>query len=179
MKYFLPLLALIALVSITRQTANAQAVAAVTRNAAAGTVYYNAEEAKPAASPETQSTCSNSRVMAKFSALFAGAVNQKWASIGDCYYVSFLNKGCKARAVFTAKGTMNYLITDLSPEQLPEHFRRRINSNYKGYAFLQAIEIAAYNAVAYQVVLEGTRRIVTLKFTADGMEELDAQTKAN
>lgn len=114
---------------------------------------------------------------AKFSTLFPAATNQKWTGKDNNVWVSFLNNGRKATASFTPKGKMNYVITDCAMEQLPESFRKTISKEYASYSLYNAIEIKAYDAVAYQVVLENASTYITLKFTSEGVEEIQQLKK--
>ena len=177
MKNLQPALVLIAFISLISQTSYSQHVAAGNRNSAADITYNALEEAKNPGGTETKLASSNSRLMAKFSKMFAGADNQRWKTIGDYYHVSFTYNGRKARAVFTSKGSMNYLITNFSLEHLPELLRSKISRDYTGYTLLQALEITAYDTVAYEAVLENDQRFITLKSTKDGIEELKEQKK--
>ncbi|CAN5894737.1 hypothetical protein BH24BAC1_BH24BAC1_11430 [soil metagenome] len=175
MKNLQPILVLIALISLISQTSYSQHVAANSRNSPTDITYNNLEDARDPGVTKTKLASSNSRLMAKFSKLFANADNQQWNTIGDYYHVSFINNGRKATAVFTSKGKMNYLITDFSLEQLPKSLRTKISGDYRGYTLLKALEITAYDTVAYQAVLENDQCFITLKYTADGIEELKEQ----
>lgn len=120
----------------------------------------------------------NPGVTAKFSTLFPTATDSKWTSSNNNFWVSFLNNGRKANASFTPKGKMNYVITDCTIEQLPGSFRKTINKEYSSYKLYNAIEIKAYNAVAYQAILENESAYITLKFTSEGVEEIQHCSKA-
>lgn len=121
---------------------------------------------------KTGSMVTNPLIAAKFATSFPAASNQQWTDNDKVFWVSFLNNGCKARASFNTKGKMNYLITDCAMEQLPEPFRKTINRKFALYTLYHAIKINAYDAVAYQVVLENTSTYITLKFTSEGVEEV-------
>lgn len=114
----------------------------------------------------------NAKTKASFVMQFPNASKPLWASIGDNYYVSFLNNGRKASAVFTAKGGMNYCMTECSMENLPESFRKTIQKEYAGYSLLKGTEIKAYGTIAYQAVLENNTGFKTLKYTEDGIEQI-------
>ncbi|MEO6232365.1 MAG: hypothetical protein ABJB11_23545 [Ferruginibacter sp.] len=120
----------------------------------------------------------NPAINAKFSALFPNATNLKWTASADNFWVSFLNNGRKGNASFTAKGKMNYSITDCGMEQLPGAFSKAINKEYPSYHLFNAIEITAHNTVAYQAILENAQGYITLKYTADGVEEIQQVKKA-
>lgn len=114
---------------------------------------------------------------ASFSTLFPNASQQKWTSSEGNSFVSFLNDGRKATASFTAKGKMNYVITDCRINDLPAAFSKNIQKDYAAYQLFHAIEIKAHGETAYQAVLENAAGFVTLKFTADGMEEIQQVKK--
>lgn len=114
---------------------------------------------------------------ASFSSLFPNASQQKWTATADNSFVSFLNEGRKARASFNTKGSLNYVITDCGINNLPAAFSKKLNDNYSGYKLFHAIEIKAYGETAYQAVMENASSFVTLKFTTDGMEELQQVKK--
>ena len=119
----------------------------------------------------------NPTVISKFSLLFPGATNLQWTGSKNNFWVSFLNKGRKCRASFTSNGKMNYAITDCLLEQLPGSFRKEIKKDYSDYNFYNAIEINAYNALTYQVVLENANSFTTLKYTSEGVEKIQQVKK--
>ncbi len=114
---------------------------------------------------------------AKFANLFPNATEQKWTAAAENYFVSFLNDGRKANASISAKGNLNYVITECTLNQLPEDFSTKIKNNYAGYQLFHASEIKAHNAIAYQAVIENTTGFITLKYTADGIEEIQQVKK--
>ncbi len=111
-------------------------------------------------------------VETKFAVLFPSAANLQWSGTDKNYWVSFLNNGRKTTASFTPKGKMNYVISDCTTDQLPAAFRNTIKKEYALYNLYNAIEIKAYNSVAYQAVLENSVNFITLKYTSDGVEEI-------
>ncbi len=112
-----------------------------------------------------------------FSILFPNASQQKWSTTAGNNFVSFLNDGRKATASFTARGNMNYVITNCDLNNLPEGFSKNIKSNYSDYKLFHAIEIKAYGQTAYQAILENATNFVTLKCTTDGIEEIQTVKK--
>ena len=116
-------------------------------------------------------------IVSKFSSLFPNATNLKWASSSDNSWVSFLNNNRKAKASLTPKGILNYIITDCAMENLPAAFSKRIANKYASYHLFNAIEIAAYSTVTYQAILENSKGYITLKYTSDGVEEIQRVKK--
>ncbi len=114
---------------------------------------------------------------ASFSTMFPNASQQKWSSAEENSFVSFLNAGRKATASFTTRGKMNYVITDCGMNDLPAAFSKNIKKDYASYQLFHAIEIKAHGETAYQAVLENAAGFVTLKFTADGIEEIQQVKK--
>ncbi len=125
----------------------------------------------------TTAVTANPVIAAKFSALVPGATNLQWTNTDDNCWVSFLNNGRKGNASFTPKGKMNYIIADCGMEQLPAAFRETIKKQYASYHLFNAIEVTAHHAVAYQAILENAQGYITLKYTADGIEEIQQVTK--
>jgi hypothetical protein len=119
----------------------------------------------------------NPAIAAKFSALFPAATNMRWTNSDKNFWVSFLNDGRKATASFTLKGKLNYVITDCVLEQLPESFLKLINKDYASHSLFNAIEIRAYDEVTYQAILENESGYITLKYTGEGVEELQRINK--
>ena len=111
-------------------------------------------------------------IVSKFSSLYPNATNLNWANTSNNYWVSFLNNNRKAKASFSPKGILNYIITDCAMENLPASFSKTIMSNYASYHLFNAIEIAAYSTVAYQAILENSKGYITLKYTSEGVEEI-------
>lgn len=119
----------------------------------------------------------NPVVAAKFSTLVPGATNLQWTVNNNNFWVSFLNNGQKGKASLSTKGKMNYIITDCTMNQLPEAFSKAIKTQYASYHLFNAIEITAHKAVAYQVIVENALDYITLKYTADGIEEIQQVKK--
>ena len=119
----------------------------------------------------------NPMILAKFSTLFPLATQPQWTGSKDNLWVSFLNNGRKASACFTPKGQMNYAISDCAEDQLPAAFSNTIKKDYPLYHLYNAVEIKAYDAVAYQVVLENSNKFITLKYTSEGVEEIQQVVK--
>ena len=116
-------------------------------------------------------------IVSKFSSLFPNATNLKWANSADNYWVSFLNNSRKAKASFSPKGILNYSITDCAMENLPAAFSKTITNKYASYHLFNAIEIAAHGTVAYQAILENSKDFITLKYTSEGVEEIQEVKK--
>ena len=116
-------------------------------------------------------------IVSKFSSLYPNATNLKWANSGNNYWVSFLNNSRKAKASFTQKGILNYIITDCVMENLPAPFSKTITNKYASYHLFNAIEIAAYDTLAYQAILENSKDFITLKYTSEGVEEIQQVKK--
>ncbi len=119
----------------------------------------------------------NPKTEARFLALFPNASNRQWSASADNYWVSFLNDGRKANGSFTPKGKMNYIITVCAMEHLPTAFSRTIKKEYAAYSLFNAIEIKAHGAIVYQAVLENSYGFTTLKYTEDGIEEIQQVKK--
>lgn len=119
----------------------------------------------------------NPLISAKLTTLVPDATNLRWTMSDDNFWVSFLNNGRKGKASFTPKGKMNYLITDCVMEQLPGAFSKAIKKQYASYHLFNAIEVTAYDAVAYQAILENPQGFITLKYTDEGMEEIQQVKK--
>lgn len=119
----------------------------------------------------------NSKTEASFAALFLNASNQKWSAIADNYWVSFLNNGRKATASFTPKGKMNYSITDCNLAYLPAAFSETIKKEYAAYRLFNAMVIKAHGATVYEAILENNNGFIKLKYTTDGVEEIQQVKK--
>ena len=119
----------------------------------------------------------NPAVSTKFSTLFPKATSQVWTAGADNFWVSFLNNGRKANASFTLKGKLNYIITHCAIENLPEVFSNKITSEYGSYQLFDAKEITAHGTVAYQAILKDSKGFITLKYTSEGVEEIQQVKK--
>ena len=119
----------------------------------------------------------NPVLTAKFYTLFPTATSQKWTGGADNSWVSFINNGRKVKASFTLDGKLNYAITDCTMQHLPTAFRKAITNFYASYQLFNAIEIMAYNTVAFQAILEDSKGYITLKYTTEGVEEIQQVKK--
>lgn len=125
----------------------------------------------------SESVATNQIVAAKFSTMFPLATNSQWSNAKGDVWVSFENNGRKSRASFTPGGKVNYIISNCSMEQLPGAFSKTIKKGYASYSLFNAIEIQAHGTLAYQVVLENQVSFITLKYTSDGVEEVQKVNK--
>lgn len=112
-----------------------------------------------------------------FNSLFPSATEQNWSINEDNSLVSFLNNGKKATASFTAKGKLSYVITKVGITELPEDFRSAITKTYSNYQLFHASEIKAFGEIAYQAIIENEAGYITLKYTAEGIEEIQTVKK--
>jgi len=119
----------------------------------------------------------NPVIAAKFSTLVPGATDLQWTVSDANCWVSFINNGRKGKASLTLKGKMNYMITDCTMEQLPGAFSKAIKTQYASYQLFNAIEIKAYKSVAYQAIIEDAQGYITLKYTEEGIEEVQQVKK--
>ncbi len=119
----------------------------------------------------------NAKVAASFNRLFQAAGDVQWISSGQISEAHFITNGRKTKAVFAANGQLSYAIATCSLQQLPATLQIQIQKQYAGYSLLNAVEIKAYDAVAYQIILENENGYVTLKSTDDGVEEVNTVTK--
>ena len=78
-------------------------------------------------------------IVSKFSSLYPNVINPKWANTSNNYWVSFLNNNRKAKASFSPKGILNYIITDCAMENLPISFSNTITKKYASYHLFNAI----------------------------------------
>ena len=95
----------------------------------------------------------------------------------DNYYVSFLNQGRKAKASFSAKGKMNYCITECAPEKLPADLLSTIRKEYAGYTIFNSVEINAHNTTAYKAIIENEVGFITLRYSSNTVEEIEQVKK--
>ena len=160
------------------------AVATGTINAQQSTINTSADAAfvknnLPSSTDMVTSSvpAANPKIEARFAALFPNASDLHWVAGADNYWVKFLNNGRTANACFTAKGKMNYAITECGMMDMPEAFSKAIQKEYPAYSLLRAIEIKAHDAVAYQAILEDANGYVTLKYTTDGVEKIQQVVK--
>ncbi len=119
----------------------------------------------------------NIKISASFNRQFPTAEQVKWISGEQTSEVHFVVNGRKTKAVFTPNGCLRYALTTCTAEQLPKQLQQLIQKQYTGFVVLNAVEINAHDAVAYQVILENKTGYVTLKSTADAVEELERITK--
>ena len=175
MKNLKPGSLLIGLTIVCSQTLFSQDLAVNKQRETSLTIDSKTEKAKEAGAPVIANP--DAKLVAALQASFPNATGQEWRMLNNGYYVSFLNGGRKAKAMFTQKGKMSYAITDCSLEQLPEAMRKKIAADYAAYTFVNAIEINAYDATAHQAVLQNSAGYITLKATRDGIEQIETQKK--
>lgn len=119
----------------------------------------------------------NAKFVAALAALFPSATAQTWRLFNGCYHVSFQNNNQKARAVFSAKGKLNYALSDCGKAHLPASLKQAIEKDYAAYQVVNSVQINAYGTVAHQALLESGAEYVTLKATEDGVEVVDRVKK--
>ena len=131
------------------------------------------------ANSHANTSSSNTLVAAKFASLFPTAAKQQWADTENNAWVSFVINGHKATASFTPAGKINYVITECAVAQLPLAFQKVITEQYAAYHLYNAIEIKAHGEVVSQVVLENAATYLTLKYTSEGIEEIQRVNKTS
>jgi hypothetical protein len=178
MKNFKPTFILIGLVFSFSQELYAQESTLFNRSSSVLISYNNSSAPKTLNIGLPVIANPDAKLRAILLSIFPDAANQQWRNLNGFYYVTFLNNDRKARAVFTLKGDMNYATTDCQLEDLPASLRMRILKSYPDFTLLNALEIKAFEALAYHAVLENASGYVTLKSAGNVIEELDVRKKA-
>ncbi|MBO9634933.1 MAG: hypothetical protein J7578_17615 [Chitinophagaceae bacterium] len=127
--------------------------------------------------PAEDTFTENAAIKSLFLTLFPNATGQKWTQNGTNSFVSFLNNGRNASACFSAKGKLNYAITECRKEHLPKDLLEKIRKDYADWRLFRAIEIKAYGETAWQAIMENATGFITLKYTLDELEEIQAVKK--
>lgn len=127
--------------------------------------------------PAENTLTENSAIKSLFLSLFPNATRQKWAQNGPNSFVSFLNNGRNASACFSAKGKLNYAITECGKENLPQDLLEKIRKSYGDWRLFRAVEIKAYGETAWQAIMENATGFIILKYTLDGVEEIQIVKK--
>lgn len=111
-------------------------------------------------------------ILTRFNAIYPSAAGAVWYCTEQFNYVSFLNAGHRISVSFAPDGKPNYSIAECEMSQLPENFKKVIKREYKDARTLNTKRIEAYGKTAFWAVLENLNEFVVLKYTNDGVEEL-------
>lgn len=144
---------------------------------AAEPVYAKNTLELPAMDAGAANSVLNAKTEARLMELYPQASEVVWSKMQDNYYVSFLNQGRKAKASFSAKGKMNYCITECSAQQLPADLLSTIRKEYTGYTVFNSVEINAHNTTAYQAIIENNVGFITLRYSSNTVEEVEQVKK--
>jgi hypothetical protein len=74
-------------------------------------------------------------------------------------WFQFQTQGNNTHASFSESGRMNYAITYIDKERIPEYVWKKISRNYPSFKFFLAKEVNDGNAVSYLVILEELRSV--------------------
>lgn len=117
------------------------------------------------------------RATKSFTLLFPSASETSWIKEDNTLFAYFLNKGNKASATFSTRGTMNYSITLLDAASLPKNVKRKIKAMYTGYSIFCAKEIISDELTLYEVILENDTEFRVVQTASDEMIETNKVIK--
>lgn len=118
-----------------------------------------------------------SAILARFNSIYPSAEGAIWYCTEQFNYASFLNAGHRINVSFAPDGKLNYSIAACEMSQLPESFKKIIKREYKDAQILNTKRIEAYGRTAFWAVLENLSQFVVLKYTNDGVEEVQRVKK--
>lgn len=90
----------------------------------------------------------------------------------ESLWFQFQTQGNNTYASFSKSGKMNYAITYIDKERIPEYVWKRISRNYPSFKFFLAKEVNDGNAVSYLVILQNERQYLVLAADHYELEEL-------
>lgn len=123
-------------------------------------------------------TAVNIKVVRAFRKSFPHVTGEKWSKDKGFYFVRFSVRQIKYHIVYTAKGSVDYLIKRYQEKHLPVHLRNTVKSLYYDHSILAAKEIYINRRTIYIIHLSNSANAITLRICdgeIDEIERLDKQ----
>lgn len=114
----------------------------------------------------------NETVLKVFSKTYPDAQSISWSLQSSGYLVYFTRKEVSYRVLYDQDGNVVLSIKNYAEEDLSPLVLNRIRKSYPDYTIHSVIEKSNDSSVEYHVILEGNKKLITLKSDPTGNLEL-------
>jgi len=135
-----------------------------------------AQKPKTKVLPQVTITSNNTlvsqRALAKFSSLYIGATNVRWAQINKRFLVKFDYNNMNHNALYLKRGYRVYDIGYGYEKDLPANLRKMVNSVYRNHEITRVFEVKQNMDHVWIVNLKNGERFITARIQDGAMREL-------
>lgn len=117
----------------------------------------------------------NETVLKVFSKTYPDAQSISWSVQSSGYLVYFTKKDVSYRVMYDQEGSVTLSFKYYGEENLSPLVLNRVKKNYPDYKIHSVIEKSSDSTVEYHVILEGSKKLITLK--SDPTGNLDVVSK--
>lgn len=114
----------------------------------------------------------NETVLKVFSKTYPDAQSISWSVQSSGYLVYFTKKDVSYRIMYDQEGSVTLSFKYYGEENLSPLVLNRVKKSYPDYKIHSVIEKSSDNNVEYHVVLEGSKKLITLKSDPTGNLEV-------
>jgi hypothetical protein len=114
----------------------------------------------------------NVKVYRNFKKAFPSIDNEKWRENNGYLYATFQSNGIVNKLAYTASGRLDYALKSYGEKQLPSTIRSAIKSVYYDFAITHVQELTIGRNTVYLVTLRDDATLRTIRYSDQGMEEI-------
>jgi len=119
----------------------------------------------------------NEEVLKMFSKTYPGAQSITWEELKDGYKVFFTKNSVSYRIRYDVDGNVTLALKYYGEDNLPPLIHNKVKKAYADYKIHSVIEESTEASFSYHIILEGTKKLITLK--SDTIGNLEVASKYN
>lgn len=113
-----------------------------------------------------------------FANSFKDISNVKWYRLGKFYLVYFFKNSNNNKALYDAKGHLQYCISYGTEKNLPARIRKMVKREYVEFNILQAVEVNEERRNIWVINVSDDDYLITVRVENGNIEEVHRYTKA-
>jgi hypothetical protein len=117
----------------------------------------------------------NEEVLKIFNKTYPGAQNTSWTQQESGYLVYFTNKDISYRVVYDLEGNVTLAFKYYGEDNLSPVVLNKVKKAYPDFKVHSVIEKSSESAVEYHIIIENSKKLITLK--SDTLGSLEVETK--
>jgi hypothetical protein len=117
----------------------------------------------------------NEEVLKVFSKTYPGAQSVTWEDLKDSYKVFFTRNNVSYRIRYDVEGNVILALKYYGEENLSPLILNKVKKAYPKYAIHSVVEESSETSLIYHIILEGEKKLVTLKSDPIGYFEVESK----
>ena len=117
----------------------------------------------------------NEQVLSIFNKSYPDAQSVSWAELSNSYQVYFTRKNIAYRLLYDQEGNLALSIKYYNEDNLSPVILNKVRKAYPEFTINSIIEKSTDNSVEYHIILEGKKKLVTLKSDSLGYFEVESK----